>query len=630
MNVSKKPPSGYRLVGNRNESNLIKGYSTNEWIIGGYVRDVMYGMSGMDRIKGIDGDDILLGDSVTTSSLFNAEGNVAVTRNLDDKLHGGDGNDFLIDQFGSDLFSGGSGDDVLLSVSDAGMPAENSLIPSQVDDGDDLEKLSFNSVFTNPSNLDANDVLRGGHGADKFLFELLINAPKEIVQRHTELNSGIVKWGMGGVAGENNNYHDHWVESIGNDKILDFSSSEGDQIIISGHTVKAKLLSNNTNKGLALIGLFSDQGSDGQRGNGAHDFDSLGTIKVRYKDEFVFDDHVIISSEDHGSYGPSSNSVTRHDLIIESFADSVPPKIIGTSNDDKIKGNFIDNKIKGLEGDDFIVGGFGGDRLLGGSGEDYLMGDKLPFSENYDGKGYVILPLSFTFNDRILGGDGHDILVDQYGADRFKGGGGDDRLISISDSGVPKQNLKIIPNLDDGSDLDKLKFSKKFYDAQGLKGRDILTGGLGSDVFEWNLLINASKDIVARHTDQSSGKIDWGMNGVAGENDNYHDHWVDGIGRDVITDFSGIGGEGDQIVVRGHTVNLKLLKDTETISVIGVYSDQGGDGVRGAGAHDFDVLGSIAVRHDGNFNFDTDVHLESHDFGAYGNGAGLNEVFALI
>ena len=40
-------------------------------------------------------------------------------------------------------------------------------------------------------------------------------------------------------------------------------------------------------------------------------------------------------------------------------------------------------------------------------------------------------------------------------------------------------------------------------------------------------------------------------------------------------------------------------------ALIGVYSDQGADGERGNGAHDFDVLGLIKVNHDGNFSFQT-------------------------
>ena len=42
------------------------------------------------------------------------------------------------------------------------------------------------------------------------------------------------------IAGENGSVHDHWVDSIGDDIILDFNKSEGDKIEIKGHTVKVE------------------------------------------------------------------------------------------------------------------------------------------------------------------------------------------------------------------------------------------------------------------------------------------------------------------------------------------------------------------------------------------------------
>ncbi|MCL2929007.1 MAG: calcium-binding protein, partial [Trichodesmium sp. MAG_R01] len=77
------------------------------------------------------------------------------------------------------------------------------------------------------------------------------------------------------------------------------------------------------------------------------------------------------------------------------------------------------------------------------------------------------------------------------------------------------------------------------------------------------------------------------------------------------------------------TVQKRLLENDEQskIAVIGLYSDQGNDGQRGGGAHDLDVLGKIVVKHDGNFNFDNDVQVVGVDYGAYGNGAELDQVF---
>ena len=292
----------------------------------------------------------------------------------------------------------------------------------------------------------------------------------------------------------------------------------------------------------------------------------------------------------------------------------------------KLIGQAGKDNLKGSEGNDYLIGQAGKDKLRGLEGNDHLIGDYIPIEADYNSKGVLDLPQDLVYNDKLFSNAGSDILADQYGNDRLKGSDGDDRLISISDSSIPSENTNIPPGVEDGDDLDKLDFSNELINPYDMASKDILTGGSGADTFEWNLLINASKEIVQKHTNDDE-VINWGMNGVAGENNNYHDHWVDGIGRDLITDFSGQGGENDQIIIRGHTVKVKLLSEKEKKAKLGLYSDQGNDGVRGNGAHDFDVLGKILVRHDGNFNFNNDVQVIGVDYGAYGNGAELDEVF---
>ena len=109
---------------------------------------------------------------------------------------------------------------------------------------------------------------------------------------------------------------------------------------------------------------------------------------------------------------------------------------------------------------------------------------------------------------------------------------------------------------------------------------------------------------------------------VAQENNNPHDHWVDGIGNDVINDFN--KSEGDKIEILGHTVDvldIQYLTDNNNIdySLIQLISDQGG-----AGAHDQDRLGTIKVYGDRVEESDLTVNDSVH-YGAF-NSVPLNVI----
>ena len=624
-----EPPAegeAVQLIGDNKKESFINGSDDAEVLKGKKRDDILAGSGGEDWLYGKQGQDILLGDNVPDETDFDADGKVTVNHtSMNDYLFGNSGEDTLIDQFGSDGLIGAQGNDLIISMSDSNIPQENQTIPANVDDGDDLARLNFSDTYINPDNLSANDTLKGGKGADTFSFQLLINASKEIVEKHTN-DQGVTNWGMNGVAGENDNYHDHWVEGIGHDKIIDFNAKEGDSIKVFGHTVQKRLLENDEQSKIAVIGLYSDQGNDGQRGGGAHDLDVLGKIEVHYKGKFDFDSDVTVENEDYGAYGLDSNAMIEEYDIPNKLDEANTSDFVGTNGDDEIEGNLGKNKIQGLQGDDHLIGQAGKDKLEGSEGDDHLIGDYIPTEADYDAEGVLDLPEDVVYDDKLFGDTESDTLADQYGDDKLTGGDGNDRLISISDSSIPRENANIPAGVDDGDDLKKLDFSNELINPYNTASKDILTGGSGADTFEWNLLINASKDIVDKHTDDDE-IINWGMNGVAGENDNYHDHWVDGIGKDLIMDFSGQGGEDDEIIVRGHTVKVKLLSETSDQAKLGIYSDQGNDGERGNGAHDFDVLGKIVVKHDGNFNFDNDVKVVGVDYGAYGDGAELAQVF---
>jgi Ca2+-binding RTX toxin-like protein len=254
----------------------------------------------------------------------------------------------------------------------------------------------------------------------------------------------------------------------------------------------------------------------------------------------------------------------------------------GTSGHDHLNGTTGSNMLFAGGGDDDVAGKAGNDMLDGGRGNDMIWG----------GSG----------NDHLTGGAGSDLLVGGFGSDHMNGGAGNDVLLSRSDAGEP------VAAQDGTTQI----FANETAAFAG-KSHDVLTGGTGADTFRFEGLVNAKDEIVAKHVN-ADGTIDWA--GVTGENNNVHDHWVDGFGNDVITDFN--RKQGDKIEISAHTAEVKSIQHLDSngdgkadYSVITVISQQGN-----AGAHDEDVLGTITVH--GNLVKASDISVDNMSvYGAY-------------
>ena len=180
----------------------------------------------------------------------------------------------------------------------------------------------------------------------------------------------------------------------------------------------------------------------------------------------------------------------------------------------------------------------------------------------------------------------NDLITAGAGAQIIKAGGGRDKITLYSDAGEPD------PAQTDG---DEGRIDPPIDPEQAI---DEVWGGQDRDQFLINFLIDATDEVIARHT-RDDGSVNWRR--VAGENDDVHDHWVAGVGKEIIWDYS--NQDGDQIYLRGHTVEIAEIK--YGVDEHGDYSEiilrsQQGDGANGgantaAGAHDEDPLGCIRV-----------------------------------
>ena len=214
-------------------------------------------------------------------------------------------------------------------------------------------------------------------------------------------------------------------------------------------------------------------------------------------------------------------------------------------------------------------------------------------------------------DDVVVGTSEDDVLQGGHGEDRLMGGDGNDLLLSVADGREPMIAQDYGPEDDPNSEIDPR--TRTYYSDQPIEADDVLVGGRGADTFHFRVVINAKRDIILKHI-RRDGTINWGVNGVAGENDNVHDHWVERLGDEVVWDFS--RAEGDHIEVVGHTVEVyqRVHEDSDgdgipDSTVLYVRSNQGA----GGGAHNLDELGTIRVF--GDLVLESDYTVEKIDYG---------------
>ncbi|WP_324293472.1 LamG-like jellyroll fold domain-containing protein, partial [Moorena producens] len=236
-------------------------------------------------LQGTDGNDVLDAGEHGVTEVHGGYG--------DDEVIGTSGNDVLNGGHGEDVLRGGDGDDLLVSRSDGREP----VIAQDYDAGDDPDgEIGEGGTYYRDQPIVADDVLIGGSGADTFRFEVLINAKPEKILKHT-MDNGMIHWH--GVAGENNEVHDHWVDRLGNEVIWDFNRAEGDKIEVVGHTVDVYKLEHVDIDGDGVLDTSILHVQSNQGNAGAHNKDQLGTITV-FGDLVVESDYLVDAGPAYG------------------------------------------------------------------------------------------------------------------------------------------------------------------------------------------------------------------------------------------------------------------------------------------------------------------------------------------
>ena len=164
---------------------------------------------------------------------------------------------------------------------------------------------------------------------------------------------------------------------------------------------------------------------------------------------------------------------------------------------------------------------------------------------------------------------------------------GEDVIVSRSDGGEGAIAQDI-----SNTDIDAEVEPPHLREPGGLPADDVLTGGAGADEFRFETLINAKAADPRASTPTPTASSTTRRSPARS---NVHDHWVDGIGNDVVTDFN--KDQGDKITITGHTTEVYNIevKDADgdgaaDDTVLHLRSNQGN-----AGAHHLDQLGTISV-----------------------------------
>jgi Ca2+-binding RTX toxin-like protein len=150
------------VIGRTDLGGIIATGNGRDDITGGDHNDLIFAGNGNDTAQGGGGDDILFGENGNDTLAGDLGNDTLSGGNGKDTLSGGDGNDVLHGDGGNDSLEGGDGNDTLFG--DVG----RDVLTGGTDEG--TTGVDGSGAF-DPAQLIVGDVLTGGAGADRFVYQ---------------------------------------------------------------------------------------------------------------------------------------------------------------------------------------------------------------------------------------------------------------------------------------------------------------------------------------------------------------------------------------------------------------------------------------------------------------------------
>lgn len=438
-----------------------------------YNQDRVNGGDGNDYIEGTDSDSILDGGS-GNDYINGWDGN--------DLIRSGNGNDIVLGGNGKDIIYGGVGNDILLgSVGfritsstmaaylldkyktnvdpNATLTSLTMLISNSPQNSWDLN-FSSNAIFDERTNSYNYYLIKDGVITTTLLpeipFKLIVDG--EVQEIFSSLSI---------VENESTQSGEIIYGGVGNDFIMGSKDTD----VLYGEDDDDHLYGQSGDDY-----LYGGNGNDVIQGGAGRDYISGGddndTLTGGYEADVI--------------YGGNGNDTILGDLP-NLFGTDAPPVSADPSRygNDLIYGGAGSDTIFSNGGDDIVYGGEQDDQINGGEGDDYLFGDDEKDAVwGGTGKDYLF---GGANNDHLYGGDDDDILFGDAGDDSINGDEGNDIIYGGDDNDIFLFGGKGDDIIYGGSGTDKLHGEDGDDILYGGKGNDNLQGGKGSDLYVFEI-----------------------------------------------------------------------------------------------------------------------------------------------